>query len=180
MPAPAPFEFRCTRCGEVHRGAPSLALHQPVYVQDVPEAERAARVWRTEDLAVIRPAPDDPDGEVIRCIRVTLSIPIHGCVEPFLWGVWITQSEASFDRYAAGAGTDQRGQTSSGWLPVSMAPYRAAGGPLDHLPCTAHWGPRGKRPAIVIGASDHPLAIDQRDGIDRDRAEAILTAALHP
>jgi hypothetical protein len=30
---------------------------------------------------------------------VCLEVPIHGVSEPFIWGVWVSASKASFDRY---------------------------------------------------------------------------------
>lgn len=32
-------------------------------------------------------------------LRAILEVPIHGVDQPFLWGLWVSASEASFHRY---------------------------------------------------------------------------------
>ena len=38
------FAFRCSTCGDVHRGSPSFGYDQPHFYFEIPEHERAARV----------------------------------------------------------------------------------------------------------------------------------------
>jgi hypothetical protein len=57
-------------------------------------------------------------------VRGLLEMAIAGATEPFLWGVWLTQSEDSFMRYLETFDYDQSGTSSFGWLPVAWAPFK--------------------------------------------------------
>jgi hypothetical protein len=61
---------------------------------------------------------------------------------------------------------------SFGWLPVTMPPYNLTVDDqrFEHLACDVVWQKAGLRPEIVLHASDHPLAVDQRHGISWERA----------
>jgi hypothetical protein len=108
-------------------------------------------------------------------------VPIHGAAEPFCWGVWVTQSEESFQRYVEAWKKDQSGDGSFGWLAVTMPHYnrRAPGEPLEHLQCDVNWGKPGKRPKVVLKPCDHPLYVDQLEGISWGRAIEIAETAMH-
>ena len=167
------FEFRCGSCGELHRGAPSFAYDKPVYYFEVPEAERGARVHGDADTCVI-------DDELF-FIRTILEIPIIGSAEPFTWGVWVSQSQESFARYLASYDEDQSGDGSFGWLAVTIPGYGEldASGCWTSLACDVAWGDIGQRPSVHLQAADHPLYIDQREGISWDRAIELARLAMH-
>ena len=175
------FEFKCESCNEIHRGSPSFAIPQPTYVHDVPPDERDDRLELSEDLCVIQPRNDSEQGTIF-CIRVLLEIPIHGAEEPFSWGVWVTQSEASFARYVETFDQDQSGDGSFGWLPMTIGHYRRTepGQDIEHLACDVYWGPQGQRPRIQLRECDHPLAVDQHEGISWETAVAIARKVMHP
>ncbi len=179
---PKTFEFECTDCGDIHRGSPSFAYAKPTYFFDVPESERDARIKLSDDLCVILPAPDDREGETIYCIRVTLDIPIHGAPDPFCWGVWVTQSEDSFERYVETFFGDQSGDGSFGWLAVTMPYYdeSSPGEPFEALACDVEWGPVGKRPKVILQEATHQLYLDQRNGISWEKATLLARAMMHP
>jgi hypothetical protein len=178
---PKTFEFRCKDCGEMHRGSPSISYDMPVQYFQVPEPERSARVKISNDLCRILPAHDDPDDVTSYFIRATLEIPIHGAPEPFCWGVWVSQSKTSFERYVETYDQDQSGDGSFGWLAVAMRPYvrHSLEEPFESLECNVEWGAPGKRPQVLIKECDHPLYADQHDGISWDRAIEIARAAFH-
>jgi hypothetical protein len=175
------FKFRCPDCGEMHRGSPSIAYDRPLHHDHVPEAERAERVELTSDTCLIRPPVAETDTEAMYFIRGVLEVPIADVDEPFTWGLWVSQSQSSFERYRATFGHDQSGDGSFGWLTVSMRPYlrHPAAEPLEYLACNVPWQPKGRRPLIEIKPCDHPLYLDQRDGISWDRAIEIARQALH-
>jgi hypothetical protein len=175
------FEFKCHECGEIHSGSPSLSYAFPTYVFGVPEEERPERVKHSSDLCRIL-GPNGVDGDdTIYCVRVTLNVPIHGADDPFCWGVWVTQSKESFDRYLETFSEDQSELQSFGWLAVTMPGYNTTepGEPYEHLACDVNWGPPGKRPKIELHESEHQLFLDQRDGISWDRAIELATLAIH-
>jgi len=182
---PKTFEFKCADCGALHRGSPSFGYKHPPQYLDVPEEDRAARVWLSEDACVISPAAGEQSGKPDYYIRGILEVPIHGASEPFLWGVWVTQSKESFDRYLETFRKDQSDDGSFGWLPVSMPHYRriGQGEQLENLRCNVVWqgqiNGRGQRPLIQLQECDHPLFIDQRDGISWERAIEIARLVMH-
>ena len=167
------FEFRCGECGEVHHGSPSFSYPWPPQVDSIPDEEQDARVFLTTDLCVI----DDEEFY----IRALLEIPIHGVEDPFLWGIWVTQSEENFFRYQETYDDDQTGDGGFGWLPVTMPGYHIAGDAESYemLGSDVYWQKQGERPIVVPHACDHPLYHDVKNGISRERAEELAALAMH-
>ena len=132
-----------------------------------------------DDLCVIRPAADDLDGAISYWIRATLDVPIHGADEPYCWGLWVSQSKESFERYAKTFDGDQSGDGSFGWCPVPMKYYRRSDGSWPSLERDVEWFGGNERPKIVLRPSDDQLAIDQRDGISWDKAIEIARITMH-
>lgn len=178
---PRTFEFKCVECGSIHRGSPSFSFGRPPLYHAVPEAEREARITFTRDTCLIAPAADDEDGQTHYFLRGVLEVPIIGAEEPFVWGVWVTQSEGSFMKYLETFDDDQSGISTFGWLSITWAPYNRTkpGEDLENLACTVHWQRAGKRPLIELRECDHPLYVDQRDGISWDRAIEIARTVMH-
>jgi len=170
--APRHFEFRCRSCGDIHRGSPSFAYTKPAQYFEIPEHQREARIALGTDTCVI----DDS----VHLIRAILEVPIIGVEDPFMWGVWVSQSEANFERYVATFDDDQLGEMSFGWLAVTLPGYAASHETAwQSLACNVHWGRSGQRPAIELQVSDHPLYYDQVNGIDWPRATELARLALH-
>lgn len=63
-----------------------------------------------------------------------------------------------------------------GWLSTALPIY-----PLEtlSLPTLVHTRPVGLRPLVELEPSDHPLAIEQRNGITRARVQELAEAILH-
>jgi hypothetical protein len=96
----------------------------------------------------------------------------------------VTQSRENFERYVEVVGTDQRGRTTFGWMPVTLGAYErtAIDEAPEYLACDVHWQAEGIRPLITLHECDHPLYLDQRNGISWKRAIEIaepLTRASH-
>lgn len=155
------FSYKCICCGEICEGGPSFAYNEPCHTSAIPDEEKEKRVRLNSDLCVL-------DEEQF-FIRATLEVPIKDTRDSFLWGVWVSQSKESFDRYIETFNEDQTGDGSFGWLTVSMPGYTKEGAKFVDLPTNVHWGT--ERPEIQIhDDQDHPLALDQREGISWDRA----------
>ena len=176
------FSYRCACCGEVHSGSPTVGYKRPNHYFTVPEGDRDDRVTIDDDLCEIRPPADNLELGTSFFIRTTLDVPIHGADEPFSWGVWVSQSEQSFCRYVDTFDDDQSGMGSFGWLVASMPGYGRLdeNGGIESVACDVVWKGDGQRPTLEVHECDHPLFVDQRDGISWERAVELAQQALHP
>jgi hypothetical protein len=136
---------------------------------DVPESEREARTFLTSDMCVI----DDEHFFVRGC----LEIPVHGSEEPFVWGVWVSLSEANFFRFQDLLDVELRSQHGPffGWLSSPPRPYPDS----LNLKTSVHLRDRGIRPQVVLEPTDHPLAVEQREGISQERIAEIYEMMIH-
>lgn len=162
------FRFQCAQCDEWHEGEPSVGFQFPDYLLDIPEPERAARATWDEDLCVV-------DHQYF-FVRACLEVPIIGADEPFLWGLWVSLSERSFDDYLE----NQKAGNASGpyfsWLANRLPGYP----PLDGLKSRMHPQLDGQRPFVELDTTDHPLSIDFHNGMSAERAQALFEKVLHP
>ena len=152
----------CTICGETHDELPHVGSDRPDPWWDVAEEERERRIELTSDTCVI-------DGEHF-FIRGVIDIPVDGYPEGFGFGVWVSQKQENFDAYVNEPGSSEIGPFF-GWLSTTIAYY-----PEDTflLKTRAHFRGEGLRPRIELEATDHPLAVDQREGITMEKALDII------
>ena len=163
------FSFKCSDCGKVHEGSPSVAFRAPdPYLEQPKEVQEAGALGT--DLCRYK----DADGEHF-FIRACLEIPIHGVTEPFLWGVWVSVSQENFDRYVD---TWEKPNPSDRYFSYLC----------NYLPCyertyalKSHVHPRdGKdRPIVILEKSDHPLSVDFHEGISIEKAQKIAEHVTH-
>jgi hypothetical protein len=156
------MSYVCATCGEAHEGLPDLGFLAPDTYLEVPEAERDARTTLTEDLCTVR--ADDGDHYFIRGL---LQLPVHGETEPFGLGVWVSQSKANFERYAA----EEEMSPTFGWLGNHLPHHEET---TFLLRTRVHFRAGGLRPTIELEPTSHPLAVEQRCGISLERAWAIV------
>ncbi len=168
------FEFHCDHCGELHSGSPSFANDAPFSYYQLTMSERETLAKLTEDTCVI-------NSESF-FIRATLEIPIDDAEDPFCWGVWVSQSEESFNRYIDTFHENQAEDGSFGWLAVTMPGYmrNPPQSPLEHLACNVEWQNQGTRPLVFPHECDHPLYEDVVEGITWERAIELAKLAMHP
>ena len=162
--------FECRRCGDTHVGLPAWHFDAPAQAAAVPMEERARRVDLTEDGCVI-------DGEQF-FVKGLLEIPVHGVREPFVWGVWLSLSESSFERYVAlfHDGRRSAGTGFFGWL-CNSVPHHPE---TQLLKTMLHVRAHPLRPWVELEPTDHPLAVAQREGLSRTAAVALAERLLHP
>lgn len=163
------FSFKCSTCGKIHEGSPSIGFRAPdTYLEQPKEVQDAGKLG--SDLCWY----EDEDG-MHYFIRVCLEIPIHGVSQPFLWGVWVSLSKKNFDRYVETYEKPDTDDQYFGWL-------------CNHLPCYKNTfalktrvHPReGKtRPYIELEDTEHPLSVDYHNGISIERAQEIAEIAMH-
>jgi hypothetical protein len=154
--------FRCKDCNEDHEGLPDLGMDHPDPYLAVPEAEREDRTTYTLDRCTV----EDEDGTHF-FIRGVIYIPVHGQEEPFGVGVWVSQSEKNYERYL----DDEEMEPTFGWLVNRIGFYDED---TSLLKTRVHFSGEGKRPTIELEPTDHPLAVDQRNGITLERAWKIV------
>ena len=148
---------------------PALAWDFPLYYYSIPEDEREHRCTVTSDSCVI-----DNDSFFI---RGSLEIHVHHENEPFSWGVWVSLSEKNFAKYLELYDVDKRDHEGPffGWLSASIKIYPET----ENLKTMVHLRNNSVRPYIELEPTEHPLAIEQREGITRERVVEIYEAMLH-
>jgi hypothetical protein len=150
--------YRCHTCGEVHDDLPDMGIDYPDYYFGVPEEERDRRVKLTGDTCII----DDEEF----FIRGLIEIPIRDYSRTFGFGVWVSQKKENFYTYLENFDSDQIGPFF-GWLSNNISFYTAD---TLNLKTMAHFRSGGLRPQIELEPTDHPFAIDQRNGITLEKA----------
>ena len=163
-----PMSYVCRQCGEAHEGLPDLVLDEPSYAHEIPPEERAQRVRLDDDLCVV-------DGEHY-FVRGVIEIPVHGQADAFGIGAWVTQKKENFQTYVDNFNSPEIGPFF-GWLSNE---FSFKGQSTLHLKTMAHFRGAGRRPVIQLEATDHPLAVAQRDGMDLDEAWAVVHERLGP
>ena len=156
------MSFRCSVCHNSHEGLPHIGADKPDHWFDVPEEEREHRIRLTSDTCII----DDQDF----FIRGVIEIHVHDYPDVFGFGAWVSQKRENFYKYlenfdSAGIGP------FFGWLCTRINYYDED---TLLLKTQAHFRSGGLRPYIELERSDHPLAIDQSDGITLDKAFEIV------
>ena len=165
-----PFRFDCATCGSIHDGIPSFGWDYPAQYLAIPEVERGRRVMLSDDACVI-------DNEWF-FIRGCLEIPVHGYKEPLNYGVWLSLSRDNFRRYTASFEdvNRQHGSSYFGWLCTAIPGYPDT----QLLKTTVHGRPWPTRPFVELEATDHPLAVEQREGVSPWRVQQIVERIMHP
>jgi hypothetical protein len=160
--------FFCEMCDEEHEGLPDLGCDAPDPYLQVPKEERAERTTYTLDRCTVR----DEDGEEHYFVRGVIPIPIHGHKEPFGVGVWVSQSRANFERYE----DNEDMEPTFGWVVNHLGHYEPT---TFLLKARVHFSGDERRPTIELEPTDHPLAVEQRDGITIERAWEIVHRYMH-
>ena len=162
--------FRCATCGEFHEELPMcLGSPAPALWFSIPEEERERRALLSSDQCVV----DDKHFFILG----RLEIPVHGSSQPFVWLTWVSLSEKNFLRASELWETEGRESEPPyfGWI-QSALPYSE---PTLSLKSEVVTQPLGERPLIRLEPTDHPLAVEQREGITMERVQQIVARALH-
>jgi hypothetical protein len=164
------FQFKCSTCNELHLGIPTFGADYPMTVLQIPEEEREARVELGSDDCVI----DEKDFYVRGCIE----IPVEGYDEPFTWGTWVSLSEASYRTYVQYFDEAKRSDVEPffGWHCCDFIAYDET---CLNLKTRVHMRDDGIRPFIELEPTEHPLAIEQREGITKERLKEIYELVMH-
>ena len=162
--------FTCATCGQFHEDLPmSYGAEAPLPWFHVAPEERKKRTELSSDQCTI----DDEHFFILGRVE----IPVRDSDEVFSWLAWASLSQANFER--ASELWDTEGRESEppyfSWLSTSLPGYPET----FLLKARVHTRPIGQRPYIELAATDHPLAIEQRDGITMQRVREIAEMVLH-
>jgi hypothetical protein len=148
---------------------PTFGAIAPLSYYAVPEHERAKRCSLGTDECVI--------DESHFFVRGSLEIPVHGEKEPFAWGVWVSLSKASFEEWVSAFHMEKRAHLDPyfGWLDAWLKPYPDTANLKTHI----HLRDNGIRPYIELEPNQHPLAVEQREGITVERLAEIYAIMMH-
>ena len=147
----------------------SYAFGPPASWHALPDEERKKRSNLSSEQCII-------DGQYF-FLRGLIEIPVLDSCDNFYWDVWVSVSAANFHRSSALWGTVGRENEPAffGWLNtlIPIYPNRA------DLKAMVHTRPVSERPLIELEPTDHPLAIEQRNGITLKRVQEIAEGLEH-
>jgi len=162
---------KCATCGQVHTDLPlSFAADSPDMYANMNRDARDARCVRGSDQYII--------DQKWFFIRGCLEIPIIGSDEVFLWGLWASVREEVFDEIEDCwelEGRENCRGPFKGRLANSLAEYPET----LNLKVKIMLQSVGTRPLFVVEESTHPLAVEQAEGIARDRALQLASLVMH-
>lgn len=160
------LKFTCRECGQEHEGLPDIGFKAPWYFETLPDRNRVDTHIDSDFCRI----------ENDFFIRGSLEMPIRGMRRTFSYGVWISVSEKNYHLYRVAFESDS---------PASERYVGYISNRIDGYPDTlkligaAHVRGNGFRPLIRLQATDHPLSVEQRQGISFERAVDIVTFYMH-
>lgn len=116
------------------------------------------------------------------CLKISATPAAAAVIDAevtFSWGAWVSLSGPNFKKTLDLIDTAGRESEppSFGWLATELPLYPVA---TLNLKTNLHTRPVGLRPTIELEPTDHPLAIEQRNGITLERVRQIAEEILHP
>ena len=160
--------WTCVRCRTEHSSLPLCFGAGAPWRQLVPESEFEKRVELNDDQCVV--------DETHFFVRGHIELPIADSDDCFLWSVWCSLSEKSFLHMTQRWEDRSRdGDCYFGWLCTSLPVYPST----LHLATNVQVRGVGVVPRIEIQECDHPLYVDQRDGLTMDRVHGFIHELTH-
>ncbi len=166
------MRFTCLTCDKEHNlEQVSVGAAAPIQWALLSDDERSRSVLSQEQCEI-----DSREGKSYY-IRACLDIPIKGTDRTFTWGVWCSLSSSSFAEISAHWDDPDRARLGPyfGWLCTQIPGYPNTA----FLKTRVHQRGIGIRPAVELEPTHHPLAVDQRLGIEMDRLVTIVTELIH-
>ena len=160
--------YKCPCCGEVYGDLPLCFGHdRPDYYWSVPEEERESRIELQDSLCII-------DDHYFH--RGELIIPIIDYDDDLVFHIWTTISEENFKKRIELWRKAKRIKESPyfGWLQSHVPTY----GNTLHIKTRAWEQKVGYIPLIEVGEENHPLTIDQSNGITFEKAKVKVAMIL--
>ena len=103
---------------------------------------------------------------------------MHNAENPFVWTVWVLLSQANLDRAVRLWNDARRAEQPPyfGWLSTTLTGYPET----VNLATNVHTRAVGLRPSVELEPTNHPLAVEQREGITVERVQQLAAMILHP
>jgi hypothetical protein len=164
------YAWTCSCCGKQYSTLPlDFGAEAPDYWFGIAPEERDARAVLSPDFCTI-------DGEH-HFIRGCLEVPIIGTDENFVFGVWVSLSEASMQRAAELWDSEvlEDEPPRFGWLSTNILLYPRT---LE-LKAAVQFRNGGLRPLVHVEPTHHPLALDQQSGITIERVQEFVATLMH-
>ena len=163
------FRFKCSCCEAWQDGMPTFVADAPPYFYAIPADERDQRCLLDSDTCII--------DQRHFFVRGCLEIPVLGESGPFSWGVWVSLSAGNFEIFSRCLELAKRSHNGPflGWLSAELPLYPST----ENLKARVHLRDDGIRPYIELEPTDHPLAIEQREGITAARVGEIFAHVVH-
>jgi hypothetical protein len=163
------FAFTCPCCGKEVVSLPDIAYDAPVYYAALSEEERKTTARLSSDFCSVG---DD------RFIRAVCRIPVVNSDVEFGWGVWVSLSQENFQRYFDSYEDSDQSKLGNmfGWLSNELPGYPDT----LNLQTTVMPQDNNQRPLVYISDvhADHPLFIEQREGVSQDKLVRIYAENL--
>ena len=116
--------------------------------------------------------------QILGQMQATLpDLLVIGLDEPFVWGVWAEVSPTNFVRTNELWTVEGREAEPAfpGWLNTQLPVF----GDTFNLEVSVQTQRVGKRPHFTVVDEEHPLAVEQKNGITMRRVEEIAESMLH-
>jgi len=163
------FVWRCSNCAKEHKGLPlDFVYAEPASYHGLGPEEKASAFLNADFCSI--------EAHGWYFVRGLIELPIIGMRERFRWGVWSSLSKNNFD-YTVAHWDDPNVESSPpmfGWLNSSIEHYPDT----LNLKLSVHLK-RDTRPFFEVEPTDHPLALEQQQGISLERIQAIAARVLH-
>jgi len=163
------MKWQCSICGVEHESVPTCFGSNPPWPLFVQESEFQQRVELSPDQCVV--------DKKYFFIRGHLQIPIDSYPEPLIFSVWASLSEKSFLHMCEGWNDLERYSDPPyfGWLYSRIPSYPET---LE-LKLSVQSREPGVVPVFTLERTDHPVALDQRNGISIERWKQMAHELLH-
>jgi hypothetical protein len=163
------FRFKCSKCDEWHEGIPAFATAAPSAYEAMSEEEQQLRGILDEDCCVL-------DDETF-FIRGLIEIPVRGQSTPLVWNVWASIDEEAFAKFVQSYEQLHRAHIGpfEGRLSARLPIYPDT----ENLGLRVHLRDKPLRPIFELQLSEHPLAVEQQEGITTERLSEIVEQCLH-
>ena len=163
-----PGMWTCAICGVEHSSLPLCFGAEAPWRAFAAESEFDERVELTKDQCVV-------DAEHF-FVRGHIEVPIVDAPDTLAWSVWCSLSEESFRHMTERWDDPERdGDRYFGWLcsPIPVYPSTI------HLKTNVVVRAVGLVPLIEIQDCEHPIYVDQRDGMTLERVHDFVHRLTH-